>query len=297
MNSFPYPVQRERATASRWSSALLVGVLVAAAVLVLNPWHLHDALDAPIARGLGALHDLGLPEKLNLHAAEFAANIAALRPARAAGRPARSPAGGGGSCSWRSSRSPSASRPCRPRALLPAAARPGRARQLARRRRSASACRWRSGGSPRAIAEPVMTRTRLLFALYLVGARPRDPLAPARRRRRVRPGPHDPDVARLPRDRPDVQRHRVPREHRPVRPVRHPRQPAPPPPARVAGRRPRRWRRPATIELAQLRSCRTGCPTCATSSPTRWAPPSGVGVLLVTRRRSRTPEPEGVGAG
>ncbi|MDQ0372104.1 VanZ family protein [Cellulomonas humilata] len=59
---------------------LLVGVLVVAAVLVLNPWHLHDAFDAPIARGLGALHDRGLPEKLNLHAAEFAANIALFVP-------------------------------------------------------------------------------------------------------------------------------------------------------------------------------------------------------------------------
>lgn len=59
---------------------LLVGVLAAAAVLVLNPWQLHHALDAPIARGLGTLHDLGLPEKLNLHAAEFAANIALFVP-------------------------------------------------------------------------------------------------------------------------------------------------------------------------------------------------------------------------
>ncbi|KQY42824.1 VanZ family protein [Cellulomonas sp. Root137] len=59
---------------------LLVGALVAAAVLVLNPWHLHDALDAPIARGLGRLHVLGLPEKLNVHAAEFAANIALFVP-------------------------------------------------------------------------------------------------------------------------------------------------------------------------------------------------------------------------
>ena len=59
---------------------LLVCALVAAAVLVLNPWHLHDALDAPIARGLGALHDLGLPGTLNMHAAEFAANIALFVP-------------------------------------------------------------------------------------------------------------------------------------------------------------------------------------------------------------------------
>lgn len=50
---------------------LLVGVLVATAVLVLNPWHLHDALDAPIARTLGSL---------GLHAAEFAANIALFVP-------------------------------------------------------------------------------------------------------------------------------------------------------------------------------------------------------------------------
>ncbi|KQR12073.1 hypothetical protein ASF78_12935 [Cellulomonas sp. Leaf334] len=59
---------------------LLVAVLVAAAVLVLNPWGLHNALDAPIDRGLGRLHDLGLPEKLNVHAAEFAANILLFVP-------------------------------------------------------------------------------------------------------------------------------------------------------------------------------------------------------------------------
>lgn len=59
---------------------LLVAVLLVAAVLVLNPWHLHDALDAPIARGLGRLHVLGLPERLNVHAAEFAANIALFVP-------------------------------------------------------------------------------------------------------------------------------------------------------------------------------------------------------------------------
>ena len=59
---------------------LLIGVLVVAAVLVLNPWHLHDALDAPIGRALGQLHDYGLPEKLNVHAAEFAANIALFVP-------------------------------------------------------------------------------------------------------------------------------------------------------------------------------------------------------------------------
>lgn len=60
--------------------ALLGAVLVVAAVLVLNPWHLQDALDAPIGRGLGHLHDLGLPERINVHAAEFAANIALFVP-------------------------------------------------------------------------------------------------------------------------------------------------------------------------------------------------------------------------
>jgi len=59
---------------------LLVGALAASAVLVLNPWQLHHALDAPITQGLGALHGLGLPEKLNLHAAEFAANILLFVP-------------------------------------------------------------------------------------------------------------------------------------------------------------------------------------------------------------------------
>ena len=59
---------------------LLVAVLVAAAVLVLNPWGLHQALDAPIARGLGTLHGLGLPSRINEHAAEFAANIALFVP-------------------------------------------------------------------------------------------------------------------------------------------------------------------------------------------------------------------------
>ena len=90
---------------------LLVGVLVATAVLVLNPWHLHDALDAPIARTLG---DLGLPATLNLHAAEFAANIALFVPLGLLGRPAAPPPTAGGSPSWHWSHSPSASRSCRP---------------------------------------------------------------------------------------------------------------------------------------------------------------------------------------
>ena len=77
VSSYPEHVdERQR----RVVIGLLVGVLVVAAVLVLNPWHLHDALDAPIGRALGRLHDYGLPEKLNLHAAVFAANIALFVP-------------------------------------------------------------------------------------------------------------------------------------------------------------------------------------------------------------------------
>jgi hypothetical protein len=59
---------------------LLVAVLAVAALLVLNPWHLQDAFDAPISSSLGRLHRLGLPEILNVHAAEFAANIALFVP-------------------------------------------------------------------------------------------------------------------------------------------------------------------------------------------------------------------------
>ncbi|WP_456825346.1 VanZ family protein [Cellulomonas sp. P5_E12] len=60
--------------------ALLVLAGVGAAVLVLNPWHLQDALDGPIHRGLARLHSIGLPSILNVHAAEFAANIALFVP-------------------------------------------------------------------------------------------------------------------------------------------------------------------------------------------------------------------------
>jgi len=60
--------------------ALLVVVGVAAAVLVLNPWHLQDAFDGPIDRGLARLHAIGLPPILNVHAAEFGANIALFVP-------------------------------------------------------------------------------------------------------------------------------------------------------------------------------------------------------------------------
>ncbi len=60
--------------------ALLLAVGVVAAVLVLNPWHLQDAFDAPIERALGTLHDRGLPDRLNVHAAEFAANILLFVP-------------------------------------------------------------------------------------------------------------------------------------------------------------------------------------------------------------------------
>ncbi|MEZ0446847.1 VanZ family protein [Cellulomonas sp. ICMP 17802] len=59
---------------------LLVAVLLVAGLLVLNPWHLQDAFDAPISRGLDHLHQIGLPEILNVHAAEFAANIALFVP-------------------------------------------------------------------------------------------------------------------------------------------------------------------------------------------------------------------------
>lgn len=59
---------------------LLVLVGISAAVLVLNPWQVQDVFDAPITRGLVRLHDLGVPAIVNLHAAEFGANILLFVP-------------------------------------------------------------------------------------------------------------------------------------------------------------------------------------------------------------------------
>ena len=57
--------------------ALLVAAGVAAAVLVLNPWQLHDLAASSIAR---SLHHIGFPSLPGFPATEFVGNIAMFMP-------------------------------------------------------------------------------------------------------------------------------------------------------------------------------------------------------------------------
>ena len=147
---------------------------------------------------------------LNVHAAEFAANIALFVPLGLLGALLAPPPtvvgrarGAGRAVDRHRDRAGD-------RAPLPALVGARTCSATRSARPSGSACRWCSASSRTPSASRAMTAGRArritiaLFVVYLVGLVARDPVAAARDRRRVRPGAHGARLAQFPRHRADL---------------------------------------------------------------------------------------------